>query len=686
MPNLFAPAASHTTGGGAAYGMWNGEGGIVVWQNGQLYLLDAEDPSTILAGPVAHGVSVVYADLAFRAVLPGAARIWIGFSEIDTRTLQILRTVDPSDWIAQTMTGGCYDAINHALITHAFGTDEITWRYLDRVGSDGVALSVVVSDVMGWAGVTNFDAIALDQLVKGYSVTPGSGRDMIDPLLTAHFSSARPHDFSLQFIKLGDAPTGDVIPTDDFASIGGAPRFAGQIVPDKQLPRKITVNFADVDKDYQTNNTISQRGLDEVSSVSDQTIDLSTYSGTPDEIRPLGDRYFRQKWLERETVTCSVTPQEMRIEPGDVRQIALDGKVRTVRAEKITFTAGALRIEWKRTHPSLAALSTNPGAPMAGRDPDEIYVAGPTKGIAVDIPLADDAHDSTLPQVYYGAGKYLASAAWPGAAFYKGDATGENYTDIAEVSSASGMTWGYASGVLASADPWVWDRGNSVNIDVRGGTLSSVTEADIAADPTINLAYLGGELINFTTATLEADGTYTLSGLRRGRRGTEWAVDGHSTNEEFVLVSSLARLGLGLSEVGVREYFKAATQGQDVEGAQEISFVFTAATLKPYAPARIKATFNGSDWTFTLVTRTRLGGAWTGGSTIPLGEDSEEYEIDVLDGSGDVVRILSLSGTKSITYTAAQQTTDFGSIQTSMPDLNAYQVSASVGRGFALAA
>jgi hypothetical protein len=41
----------------------------------------------------------------------------------------------------------------------------------------------------------------------------------------------------------------------------------------------VTVNFADPGKDYQTNNVIAQRGLDEVSSVSEPSIDMTTYVG-----------------------------------------------------------------------------------------------------------------------------------------------------------------------------------------------------------------------------------------------------------------------------------------------------------------------------------------------------------------------------------------------------------------------
>ncbi|MBN66728.1 MAG: hypothetical protein CMM94_04070 [Rickettsiales bacterium] len=71
---------------------------------------------------------------------------------------------------------------------------------------------------------------------------------------------------------------------------------------------------------------------------------------------------------------------------------------------------------------------------------------------------------------------------------------------------------------------------------------------------------------------------------------------------------------------------------------------------------------------------------WRDGVGIPLGEESELYEVDILDG-GNVVRTIEvISPTAS--YTAAEQTTDFGSAQSSL-DVKIYQLSAVVGRGYA---
>jgi hypothetical protein len=131
-------------------------------------------------------------------------------------------------------------------------------------------------------------------------------------------------------------------------------------------------------------------------------------------------------------------------------------------------------------------------------------------------------------------------------------------------------------------------------------------------------------------------------------------------------------------------FYKAATVGRDIIDAPVISFDFAGNTLRPYAPARLKWTTDGTDLFGTITRRTRIGGAWVGGATIPLSENSEEYEVDILDGV-DVVRTITVSGTNTFTYTAAQIGAD-GFTVASPPSSNVYQLSDAVGRGFALAA
>jgi hypothetical protein len=104
----------------------------------------------------------------------------------------------------------------------------------------------------------------------------------------------------------------------------------------------------------------------------------------------------------------------------------------------------------------------------------------------------------------------------------------------------------------------------------------------------------------------------------------------------------------------------------------------------PWAPVHVAGVRNGAgDLAISWVRRTRIGGVWTDGSDIPLNEESERYEVDVLNSS-IVVRTIAVTS-PAANYTAGQQTADFGTPQSSVA-VRVYQLSATVGRGWPAAA
>lgn len=114
----------------------------------------------------------------------------------------------------------------------------------------------------------------------------------------------------------------------------------------------------------------------------------------------------------------------------------------------------------------------------------------------------------------------------------------------------------------------------------------------------------------------------------------------------------------------------------------EQDFTYNANALKPYSPVQIAGARDGSgNLTLTWLRRTRIGGDWRDGVDVPLSEESEKYEIDVMSGS-TVKRTITGLTSPTASYTAAQQVTDFGSAQSSIA-VNIYQLSAKIGRGYA---
>lgn len=664
-------------------------GNFVVWYaDGNLYLIDEDDGAIV--DSVAAGADTVIVGKQFANLRAGAASIWLSFAEVSLADLSTIRTVDPLDWKNEDSDGVIYDPLNNALISAPQFTDVVTWRYLDRIGSTAVTLGDIVERVAATAGIApgDIDATALDQPVAGYSWTQGSGKDILEPLLDLYDSDAREHGFVLSFVKRGGT-SASTIPSTSFAADGEGAEAGSLYDVDRglstEVPRRLTLSFADIDADQQTNSVSEARPVAVVEGDGELSIDMTTLAGDVTTMRGLAQRLLRRRWMGRETVQNGLPATRIALEPADVATLVLDGVSRTSRLTLIALDADqVMRCEWERDDPSIAALTTLAGAGFDGRAPSVIAVPLPSKAFVLDIPLIADAHAALTPSLYHAAAPYADGGTWPGETLFQSlDSGGAYDQEKAAIPSTSPAVWGVATNALADANPNLWDRGNSVNVRLQAGTLDGTTEAMIDVAPMLNLALLGDELIQFTTATLEGDGTYTLTGLKRGRRGTEWATVNHAAGEAFVLLDAAVVVAMGASDIGTTLYFKGATVGRDATGAFPVTLAFTGASLKPYAPAQISAVKDAGtgDWSISLIRRTRIGGAWTGGATIPLSEASEAYEIDILNGVGAVVRTIAVTA-PSATYSAAQQSADGGDVPIGSLHLRACQMSDTVGRGF----
>ncbi len=110
---------------------------------------------------------------------------------------------------------------------------------------------------------------------------------------------------------------------------------------------------------------------------------------------------------------------------------------------------------------------------------------------------------------------------------------------------------------------------------------------------------------------------------------------------------------------------------------------FTGLGLRPYRPVHLKGRRDpgSGDWTINWFRRTRVGGDGWEQEDVPLSEQAELYELEILDGpGGDVLRTVTGLGVPSYDYSAAHQTADFGAPQATV-NVRVYQRSATYGRG-----
>jgi hypothetical protein len=297
----------------------------------------------------------------------------------------------------------------------------------------------------------------------------------------------------------------------------------------------------------------------------------------------------------------------------------------------------------------------------------------------LDIPILRDRDDDAG---FYIAGSGVLSG-WTGAEVWKSRDGGEIY-NLMEILTDEAVI-GVAETVLATtARPHAWDRVNTVDIELIAGSISASSEANVLNFA--NAALLGTEIIQFVDVTSLGGNEYRLSTLLRGRKGTDDQVATHATGEFFVLLTetALRRLNTSVDEIGQGFVYKGVTFGRSLQTTLQRYFENSALGLKPYMVNHVSSSRNGGgDITINWIRSSRVGHEWRDLVDNPIGELTEAYEIDVMNGA-TVVRTIEVNS-ETATYTSAEQNTDFGSNQDPLT-VRIYQMSDYVGRGKVLEA
>jgi hypothetical protein len=203
-----------------------------------------------------------------------------------------------------------------------------------------------------------------------------------------------------------------------------------------------------------------------------------------------------------------------------------------------------------------------------------------------------------------------------------------------------------------------WDRHASVDVELLSDAmwLQPRSEASVLAG--MNLALLGNELIHFLSAEALGPRRFRLSGLLRGRRGTDAAMAAHQAGERFVLLDpgTLLAFDPPSDRIGATLRFRPAGVGDAAASAIELTLAGQA--LRPLSPAALSIAEAGGDLTITWKRRSRAGFAWLDFVDAPLAEDREAYRVEVwLDGR--LAQSLELPS-PGFVYSASQRSADGG--------------------------
>jgi hypothetical protein len=444
---------------------------------------------------------------------------------------------------------------------------------------------------------------------------------------------------------------------------------------DTQLPRTVSLGYLDVDREYD----VSEQSTDRISteSVNRRSLQFALVLDA-DEAAQRAEVLLWLYWLERYDLRFTLPDTYLDLEPADVITIQHPDATYEARITAITYTADQrLEVQAKLND---TPLYTSTALGDRG-DSTETVIAleGPSEYVLVDGPTLLDSLDA--PGVLGAMTGF--SSGWPGGTIHQTRDSGSTYPVIAGFTGS--VPLGPAVVAIAAPDSfWMVDEEHVLRVSIIQGALESVTLAQMLNGAN-HFAYgTDGrwEIIAARDAVQQGDGSWLLSGLLRGRFGSEWAATGHLVGDRVVLLTDadVQFVGLPLVTRGVLTQTRGITAGATLDTDDDRAFTYNAENLKPLSPVYLNGSRHPTtrDWTLTWTRRTRIGGEWMDFVDAPLGETSEAYEVDVFSGSV-IVRTLSAS-TPTVAYTSAQQVADFGSDQGTL-SLRVYQLSSTVGRG-----
>jgi hypothetical protein len=544
--------------------------------------------------------------------------------------------------------------------------------FLNRVTPGTVSLSGIVQAIATRAGLATSDLSlgALTDAVRGYVVSrAGTARDALEPLCAAYLFDLVETDGQMRGVKRGGGVAGSIAYADLLRPRPTEGVVTEDRAQDRELPRRLTVRFLDVGRDYEPGAQTWQRPAAPVAvSAADgnATVDIAVPM-TATEARTLARRLLMSGWRERNRVTFAGTPRHLRFDPADVLSVTrADGT--TMRLRLLRADLGAdytMRFEAAEEDPADYALTAQGVA--GDYFQNGMPVPYPTRAFAPDLPLLADGDDTggLALREYALAGAY--SAAWRGVEVATSD---DRVTwDALDVLTTS-VAWGAAETDLAAPI-------SATDLEVLNG-------ANFAA--LINPVNGSLEIIQWTTATPNADGSFTLSRLLRGRRGTEDACATRAAGDLFLVLDdpeTVLRYQTPLAALSATRYLRFLGRFDVPAAAAVATKSARGRAERPYAPVQIAGSRDGgNNLTITWVRRTRVGGELRDTSgVVPIAEASEAYEVDIRNAA-DTATLRTISGlsSPSATYTAAQQTTD-GLTPGDPVRVRVFQISAAVGRG-----
>jgi hypothetical protein len=551
---------------------------------------------------------------------------------------------------------------------------------IDAPTPSGVTVKSVVDKICLDSGIpsTYIDTSLITGNVWGYSYAQSTGRAKLEPVLEAYNIDAIESSGKIKFLPRSIAQTPTRITSDSL--VPSSSLFTIDYTNDMELPKEVIVGYINYINSYQDGSQRASRYTTNSRAIENVEIPISLLNS---EAANIANTILYARWLARTTIECVLHPKYAYIDPTDILSINLNGRDYVIRVTESSIDNLGNKIKGEVVDNVVYTQDIPPAVELEIISTITTYPI--CSGALLDIPLLKSSPSGSF--IAYQIG-YNTSDTWYGAKPYISIDNETTWVPSSTVIKNNAIV-GYTINTLETFNTRnnIFDETNSVLIElaVAIGTLSSLSELQVLNGG--NLMLVGSELLQFKNAELISAGVYKLSGLLRGRFGTEAYVGTHTPMEDCILLNSSTtyEMPLLISDISRPISFKAVGIGTAVDNTSSYAITYTGVSAKPYSPVLLGGGRNTAtaDIVLTWVRRARLNASWANNTDVPLGEASELYDVEIFTSNtyATIKRTITDITTNTVGYSAAQQISDFGGYQTTLY-FKVYQKSAVFGRGF----
>lgn len=426
----------------------------------------------------------------------------------------------------------------------------------------------------------------------------------IDQLQVWYNFDIVPTDGKVKAVPRGGASSFTLTEADLYAHHEGAERPVGPVrrsfADPTDLPGAVDVLYVDssTEKEFHTGGQHSTVQVGD--SYDHETLTFSIVAD-PDEAVAVGQRWLDLKELEARPFEFTCGPAQRHRIPSDVGEIVLPKVTHTVRV--ISARAELQGLVTFRAVAERASVYTQKGfgSLPPGREMPAVEYPSNTRLVLADVPPMRREDVGDLFIIAGGCSRGLG--AWRGYTIAQKNRVGE-YERILPVEKPATI------GVVEVAANWTgeasaFDRTTQLRVKLFYGSLESRTEAELL-DEFVNVAVYGKggrfEVIQFAQATPEVPtfpfvAQYVLTGIWRGRVASDYAMNAHVADDDFMLVDgdAVKKLRIDPQYLNQTLTFKGITFGQADVDAPETEITIAGNSQKHPAPANLRGSYDSAN-------------------------------------------------------------------------------------------